>query len=198
MAQSMTDDAAPNEPMDVAALEAENASLRDRMLRALADAENTRRRAERTAEGVRQYAISDFARELLAVADNLRRSIAAAERRSAEQSEDDALVEGVRATLRMLEHTLDRFGVRRMQALGTRFDPALHEAIMEVDDRSQPPGTVARVDEDGYTIHDRLLRPARVAVTKSQSNGSQSNGSPQSDAPAPRGEPQPRSAARPK
>jgi molecular chaperone GrpE len=191
MAQSMTNEAARNEPTDVAALEAENASLRDRMLRALADAENTRRRAERTAEGVRQYAISDFARELLAIADNLQRSIAAAENRAPERNQDDALVEGVRATLRMLEHTLQRFGVRKMQPLGTPFDPALHEAMMEVDDRSQPPGTVARVDEDGYMIHDRLLRPARVAVTKQQSAET-----PQPDASAPPGEPDSRSSAR--
>jgi molecular chaperone GrpE len=191
MAQSMTNDAARNEPTDVAALEAENASLRDRMLRALADAENTRRRAERTAEGVRQYAISDFARELLAIADNLQRSIAAAESRAPERNQDDALVEGVRATLRMLEHTLQRFGVRKMRPLGTPFDPALHEAMMEVDDRSQPPGTVARVDEDGYMIHDRLLRPARVAVTKQQSAQT-----PQPDASAPPGEPDSRSSAR--
>jgi len=134
------------------------------VVRALADAENTRRRAERAAEEVRKYAIADFARELLAVADNLQRTIAAASRHSPETVEDQALIEGVRATERLLEHTLSRFGIQKIDALGKPFDPTLHEAVMEVDDLSQPPGTVVRVAEDGYMIHDRLLRPARVFV----------------------------------
>jgi molecular chaperone GrpE len=122
-----------------------------------------RRRAERTAEETRQYAIADFARELLVVADNLERTIAASHH--PETVEDAALIEGVRATLRLLEQALARFGVRKIEALGQRFDPTLHVAVMEVDDHTQPPGTVVRVVEDGYTIHDRLLRPARVFVS---------------------------------
>jgi molecular chaperone GrpE len=165
MPHSNVDEAVAQEAVDVATLIAENASLRDRLLRALADAENTRRRAERTEEEARQYAISDFARELLMVADNLKRTIAAAAERS-ETVEDDRLIEGVRATERLLEQTLGRFGVRKIDALGKRFDPSLHEAVMEADDASQPPGTVIRVVEDGYTIHDRLLRPARVVVAR--------------------------------
>jgi molecular chaperone GrpE len=164
MPHSNVDEAVAQEAVDVATLIAENASLRDRLLRALADAENIRRRAERTAEEARQYAISDFARELLMVADNLERTIAAAAERT-ETVEDDALIEGVRATKRLLEETLSHFGVRKIEALGQRFDPSLHEAVMEADDPSQPPGTV-RVLEDGYTIHDRLLRPARVVVAR--------------------------------
>jgi molecular chaperone GrpE len=163
MSHSNVDEAVATEAVDVATLVAENASLRDRLLRALADAENTRRRAERAAEEARKYAIADFARELLAVADNLQRTIAAASR-TPETVEDQALIEGVRATERLLEHTLSRFGVQKIDALGKPFDPTLHEAVMEVDDASQPPGTVVRVAEDGYTIHDRLLRPARVFV----------------------------------
>jgi molecular chaperone GrpE len=164
MPHSNVDEAVAQEAVDVATLIAENASLRDRLLRALADAENIRRRAERTAEEARQYAISDFARELLMVADNLERTIAAAAE-GTETVEDDALIEGVRATKRLLEQTLSHFGVRKIEALGKRFDPSLHEAVMEADDPSQPPGTV-RVLEDGYTIHDRLLRPARVVVAR--------------------------------
>ena len=166
MPHSNVDEAIAQEAVDVATLVAENASLRDRLLRALADAENTRRRAEGTAEEARQYAFADFARELLAVADNLQRTIAAASRHSPETVEDQALIEGVRATERLLEHTLSRFGIQKIDALGKPFDPTLHEAVMEVDDPSQPPGTVVRVAEDGYTIHDRLLRPARVLVAK--------------------------------
>jgi molecular chaperone GrpE len=165
MPHSNDDEAVAQEAVDVATLIAENASLRDRLLRALADAENTRRRAERTEEEARQYAISDFARELLMVADNLKRTIAAAAERS-ETVEDDRLIEGVRATERLLEQTLGRFGVCKIDALGKRFDPSLHEAVMEADDASPPPGTVIRVVEDGYTIHDRLLRPARVVVAR--------------------------------
>jgi molecular chaperone GrpE len=170
MPHSVVDEVIAQEAVDAATLMAENASLRDRLLRALADAENTRRRAERAAVEAQQYTISDFARELLVVADNLQRTIAAADRHTPETVEDAALIEGVRATERILEHTLGRFGVRKIDALGARFDPTLHEAVMEVDDPSQPPGTVVRVVEDGYTIHDRLLRPARVFVARRGSN----------------------------
>ena len=152
MSHSNVDEAVATEAVDVATLVAENASLRDRLLRALADAENTRRRAERAAEEARKYAIADFARELLAVADNLQRTIAAASRHSPETVEDPALIEGVRATERLLEQTFSRFGVRKIDALGKRFDPTLHEAMMEVDDPSQPPGTVVRVV--GGRLHD--------------------------------------------
>jgi molecular chaperone GrpE len=166
MAHSNVDEAVAQEAVDVGTLVAENASLRDRLLRALADAENTRRRAERAAEEAQQYAISDLARELLVVADNLRRTLEAAGRDSTERAEDSALIQGVRATERLLEHVLKRFGIQKIDAVGKRFDPSLHEAVMEVNDASQPAGSVVRVLEDGYTIHDRLLRPARVAVAK--------------------------------
>jgi hypothetical protein len=106
MPHSNVDEAVAQEAVDVATLIAENASLRDRLLRALADAENIRQRAERTAEEARQYAISDFARELLMVADNLERTIAAAAERT-ETVEDDALIEGVRATARLLYEYLE-------------------------------------------------------------------------------------------
>jgi molecular chaperone GrpE len=81
-----------------------------------------------------------------------------------------ALIEGVRATERTLMHALERFRVRKIEALGAPFDPPLHEAVMEVDDGSYPPGSVARVLQDGYMIHDRLLRTARVAVANHRSN----------------------------
>ena len=183
MPHHMVDEAVAAEAVDPATLIAENKSLRDRLLRALADAENTRRRAERTAEQARQYAIYDFARELLVVADNLQRTIDAAERRTPETVEDAALIEGVRATERLLMQTLERFGVRKIEAVGQPFDPNLHEAVMEADDPEHPPGTVVRVVEEGYTIHDRLLRPARVFVAKRD----RTDAPPQSDAEAPSG-----------
>ena len=147
-------------------LAAENASLRDRLLRALADTENMRSRSERSVNEARQYAVSQFARELLDVVDNLRRAIAATENQAATGSADPSLLEGVQAIERMLSATLGRFGVRRIEAAGAPFDPGLHEAIMETEDPSHDPGAVAQVMEDGYTIHDRLLRPARVVVTR--------------------------------
>lgn len=149
-----------------AAFEAENASLRDRLLRALAEVENTRRRAERSVADARQYAISNFAAELLAVVDSLQRAVASAQDRTDQTAADTALLDGVRATQRQLLATLGRFGVRRIDALDASFDPALHEAIAEVDDESASPRSVVRVLEDGYRIHDRLLRPARVIVAK--------------------------------
>ena len=151
---------------DLAALDAENASLRDRLLRSLADAENVRRRAERNIADTRQYAIADFAAELLAVADNLQRALAAAEDQPEQMPGEAALLDGVRATQRLLLATLNRFGVRKIDALGAPFDPALHEAIIEVEEESRPLRSVVSVLEDGYTIHDRLLRAARVAVAK--------------------------------
>ena len=159
-----TDDGAES-----ATLAAENASLRDRLLRSLADAENTRRRVERAAADARRFAISDFAAELLAVVDNLQRAIASAEDRPEQTPGEAALLDGVRATQRLLLATLDRFGVRKINALGAPFDPALHEAMIEVEDESRPPRSVASVLEDGYTIHDRLLRAARVAVARPRS-----------------------------
>ena len=179
------------EAAEAAALHAENASLRDRMLRALAEADNTRRRAERAGQDARQCAVADVARELLPVVDNLQRSIAAAERQAAATSAETALIEGVRATEQMLMRALERFGIRKLAALGTPFDPTLHEAMMEVDDASSAPGTVASVMEDGYTIHDRLLRPVRVAVTKRSPS---SPSSPSSDAAPPRAESQSRAS----
>lgn len=157
--------------VELEALAASNADLQDRLLRALAEVENTRRRAERSAYEARQYAIADFARELLPVADNLDRALEAAKSEPQGSQADSALVEGVDATRRMLASTLEKFGVRKIDALGARFDPAFHEAMMEAADDAYPPGTVAGVVQDGYLIHDRLLRPARVIVSERKHAG---------------------------
>lgn len=154
------------EAADDASLIAENASLRDRYLRALADAENARRRSEQQVADGRAYAVTQFARELLPVADNLQRAIKTAEAQAELGAGDPALAEGIKATERMLAAAFERFGVRRIAAEGAAFDPALHEAVMELDNPEATPGTVLQVLEDGYTIHDRLLRAARVVVAK--------------------------------
>jgi molecular chaperone GrpE len=147
------------------ALVAENVGLEDRMLRALAEAENARRQADRSVSEARKYAVSEFAREMLNVWDNLQRTIAACERQP-HGAPDSALIAGVRATERMLTSSLERFGLVKIAALYAPFDPNLHEAVMEVDEPSRPPGTVATVLEDGFKLHDRLVRAARVAVVR--------------------------------
>lgn len=161
----MSDQTLANEAStDCAELVAENASLRDRLLRALADAENTRRRADATAADARRYAVSDFARELLTVADNLQRALAAGEDA---RRDEGSLVEGVEATWRLLSAALARFGVQQIEAHRQRFDPNLHEAVT-TQESDEPPGTVVHTVEDGYTINGRLLRPARVVVAKAR------------------------------
>jgi molecular chaperone GrpE len=164
MPNHIEDEVVAKEAPDMASLAAQNASLRDSLLRALADAENARRQAGRAAANARKSAIADFAREILVGVDNLQRTIDAIEGRAT--AENAALLEGVEVTHRIFIRTLAQFGVHQIAALGQRFDPTLHEAIMEVDDPSQPPGTVVRVVEPGYMIQDQLLRPARVFVTK--------------------------------
>ncbi|HZC94737.1 MAG TPA: nucleotide exchange factor GrpE [Bradyrhizobium sp.] len=148
-------------------LAAENASLRERLIRALAETENTRRQGDRRAEDAQRYAITNLARELLEVVDNLRRAIEASATQP-DRAESDGLTGGVVATDQLLAKILRRFGVEPIDALNAPFDPAKHEAVMEVDAAGKPPRSVVEVLEDGYTLHDRLLRPARVAVTKSQ------------------------------
>jgi molecular chaperone GrpE len=150
----------------------EIASLRERLMRALAETENTRRQGERRAQDAQQYAITNFARELLQVVDNLRRAIDAGAA-DAEARKGDGLIEGVAATDRVLTQILNRFGVEEINALNQPFDPRKHEAVMEMDQTEQPPGRVAQVLENGYMLHDRLLRPARVVVTKPAQQSSQ-------------------------
>jgi molecular chaperone GrpE len=153
-------------------LSTEIASLRERLVRALAETENIRRQGERRVQDAQQYAITNFARELLQVVDNLRRAIAAGTA-DAEAKKAYGLLEGVAATDRILARILKRFGVEELNALYEPFDPMQHEAVMETDETDQPPGSVVQVLETGYRIHDRLLRPARVVVAKPQQKSSQ-------------------------
>ncbi|AMB43398.1 nucleotide exchange factor GrpE [Methylobacterium sp. AMS5] len=156
--------AAPQPGADATtALQAENAALQDRVLRALAEADNTRRRATRDLADERRFAVTGLARALLPVLDNLRRAIVASDQ---PESQGASLIDGVRATERLLMAALEGVGVQRVDARGAPFDPLRHEAMMEVDDPATPPGTVHDVMEDGYVLHDRLLRPARVTVTR--------------------------------
>jgi molecular chaperone GrpE len=141
-------------------------------MRALAETENTRRQGERREQDAQQYAIAKFARELLPVVDNLRRAIDAGATDAEATRGAAGLIEGVAATDRILTQILDRFGVQEINALNQPFDPEKHEAVMESDETEQPPGRVVQVLENGYMLHDRLLRPARVVVAKPQQSSS--------------------------
>jgi len=156
------------EPERIAALEAEIADLKDRLLRTLAEMENLRRRSEREMADTRQYAVANFARDMLTVSDNLRRALDAlpAETRKGADPAIAALVEGVEVTERGLAQTLQKFGVRPIEAKGEKFDPSHHQAMFEVETAELPAGTVAEVVQSGYLIGERVLRPAMVGIAK--------------------------------
>lgn len=152
---------------DIAKLESDLAEARDRMLRALAETENVRRRLEREKEDTTRYAISRFAGDLLPVADNLQRALDSVPASALEENEFLAkLVDGVGATARALTSVFDKYNLKRLDPTGQVFDPNFHEVLFEIDAPDQPAGTVLQVLESGYTIGDRLLRPARVGVSK--------------------------------
>lgn len=149
-------------------LYAENAGLKDRLLRSLAEVENVRRRAEREVADAKLYGASNFAREMLSFADNLRRAVESVPpaTRAALDPSLASFIEGVEVTERDFLSRLSRFGVRPIEAMGARFDPNQHEALFEIPDETQPAGTVAQVVERGYMIGERVLRPAKVGVTR--------------------------------
>ena len=150
----------------VAALEAELVEHKDRLLRALAEAENTRRRAQRERDDATKYAISGFAKELLPAADNLRRALDSLPEAEVGDERTRSLLAGVAATERELLSVFERHGIRRIDPMGERFDHNLHQAIFEVEHGDRPPGTIIEVLQPGYLLHDRLLRPAMVGVAK--------------------------------
>ena len=140
---------------------------RDQLLRALAEAENMNKRAQRDREEVSKYAITQFARDVLVVGDNLHRALASIPLETAQETDTlKQLAEGVEMTSKSLEQVLARFNVVAIHPEGQRFEPAWHQAMMEVEDPSVPAGTVVNVFQVGYKIHDRLLRPAMVSVSK--------------------------------
>jgi len=148
----------------VEALQAENAELQDKHLRAVAEAQNIRRRAQQDIEKERKFGIERFARDVLSVADNLGRAL------SALPAEVDPAVKnvivGVQATERELQAVLERHGVSRIESVGKPFNADLHQAMMEVEDPSVPAGTVVQEMIPGYLLAGRLLRAAMVAVSK--------------------------------
>ena len=161
-----TADNAPAPP-DAAALAKEVAECKDRLLRALAEMENLRRRTDREVADARAYGVSGLARDLIGVADNLRRALeAAGESTAAIEGPAKALHEGVELIERELLKVLERHGVKRFDPQGAKFDPNFHQAIFEVPDANVPVGSVAQVIQPGYMIGERVLRPAIVGVAK--------------------------------
>ena len=159
--------AAPEADDPIAALEAERASLKDHLLRALAEIENLRRRMQRDREDMAKYAVAPLAKDLLSVRDNLRRAIDSVPQAAVEADPHlKSLLEGVQLTERGLLEALERHSIEVIEPLGEKLDPHFHEAMFEVEDPNQAAGTIVQVFEVGYRLHDRLLRPARVGVAK--------------------------------
>ncbi len=156
---------------DTETLAAEVADLKDQLLRALAEGENTRKRAAREREDSARYGISNFARDIVAVADNLRRAIDSLPADKGGEDVVKTLTEGVAATLRQLDAAFENHGIERIDPAGQPFDHNLHQAMFEDPDSDLPPGTVVQVIQQGYKIHDRLLRPAMVGVAKKPREG---------------------------
>jgi molecular chaperone GrpE len=150
------------------ALRAEIEVLKDQRLRALAEVENVRRRAERERTEASQYAMTKFARDMLGIADNFARALAAvpAQIRDAADPQVKAVLDGVEATDRQLLQTLERYGVKQLDTSDGKFDPNLHQAIAEVPSGGKPPGSIVDVMQTGFMIGERLLRPAMVTVAK--------------------------------
>jgi molecular chaperone GrpE len=165
--ESMPEDGAQDiDPLDEAL--AENAALKDRLLRAVAETENLRRRAEREKAEATLYAASNFARDMLSVADNLGRALASvdAEHRAAADPTLKALLDGVDVTQRELLNVFERHGIIRFDPKGEKFDPHFHQAMFELPSGDMAPGTVVETIQAGYRIGERVLRPAMVGVAK--------------------------------
>ncbi len=150
-----------------AALEAA-AEFKDKLLRTLAEMENLRRRTEREVNDARVYGVAGFARDVLAVADNMHRALGTIEAELSEHPDPKvkALIEGVELTERELMKVLEKYGVTKFSPAGEKFDPNVHQAMYEVPESDLPPGHVAQVIQAGYMLGDRVLRPALVGVVK--------------------------------
>jgi len=168
MAAETDETTVPEAADPVAEAKREAAEYKDKLLRTLAEMENLRKRTEREVLDARVYGIAGFARDVLAVADNMHRALEAigADLREGADPKVKALIEGVELTERELMKILERNGVKKFSPQGEKFDPNLHQAMYEVPTSDQPPGQVAQVIQAGYTIGDRVLRPALVAVSK--------------------------------
>ena len=167
----------------VAALQAEVGDLKDKWLRANAEIDNVRKRAEREREEAAKYAITKLARDIVGVGDNFQRAIDAVPPGAAESDQTlKSFLEGVTLTERELLNVLDRHGIKRLQPMNEPFNPHLHQAVTQVPRSDIPSGTIVEVYQAGYTIEDRVLRPAMVGVAQ---GGPKANGGPDGSGPVP-------------
>src|SRR5947208_3372021 len=169
-------------PAPAAHVAKEAADLKDRLLRTFAEMENLRRRTEREVADARSYGVTNFARDILAVADNMERALKALddEIRANAEAGVKSLLDGVELTERELIKVMEKHGIKRLEPQGQKFDPNLHQAMFELPDESVPSGTVVQVMQPGYTIGERVLRPALVGVSKGGPKGQ----APAAEAPA--------------
>ena len=161
-------DASEQPAQQSTALEREHTETKDRLLRALAEMENLRKRTEREVADSRLYSVTSFARDLLVVADDMRRALdtVTPELRESAESSVKSLIEGVELTERELLKALEKNGVRQFTPQGEKFDPNIHQAMFEIPDATVPAGSVVQVVQPGYMLGDRVLRPALVGVSK--------------------------------
>ena len=151
----------------LAAITAERDALKDQLLRALADTENMRRRSEREAETARKYGHTQFARDLVGAIDNLARALQSApEDKTALDESVQSLLTGIELSWTEIQTAIEKHGVHQINPLGEKFDYNFHQAMFEVPTNDQPAGLVLEVVQHGYALHDRLLRPAMVGVSK--------------------------------
>lgn len=165
------DQVSSDQSLAMEALQKELDTAKDQAIRALAEAENTRKRAMRERQEAGRYAISSFARDLLEVSDNLGRALDAVPEDLAESDvRIKNLLDGIEATARTVFKVFEKNGIKKLESLGQPFDPNFHEVMFEAPGTGQPPGTIVQELEIGYVLNDRLLRPARVGVAKNDSD----------------------------
>ena len=148
----------------VISLQAEIDDLKDRLLRAVAETENTRRRAERDRQEAQKYGGVKLARDMVSVADNLERALGFVDDEMRSKAGD--FIAGMEATLRELESVFGRHQIKKAGTIGEKFDPKLHQAMVEIPTSDMEPGHVVQVMQQGYIMEERLLRPAMVGVSK--------------------------------
>lgn len=150
----------------MADLEKERDDMRDKMMRALAEVENTRKRAEKMQEDTKKYAVSSFAKDMLDIADNLRRALDAISEDQLADETVKTLYDGVAATERVMLSNLEKQGIKKIEPTTGKFDPNFHEVMFEAETPGKQAGEIIQLLEAGYVLNDRLLRPARVGVAK--------------------------------
>jgi molecular chaperone GrpE len=154
------------EPDKIYILEQEIASLKDQWMRAVAETENIRRRSQREREETTKYANTNFSRDILAIADNLRRALESCSDKESLPASALSLVQGIELTENALISTFERHNIKKIFPLQEKFDPNFHQAMIEIEDATLPAGTIVQVLQAGYMLYDRLLRPAMVGVSK--------------------------------